>query len=201
MVIAPNAKGCLLGTWEVIGKKSCGLERICGCLYVHLETILGFTRNEQMGCSEAFRGNASCAKHQGTPRNVSGENISKPKEVQQCPKNSQNWRLQYTLSDFPEARAPNDTGWLLGEWEVIGKESCGMEQICRCIYVLFEAVLGFSRNEQMGCLKGFWSDTNGVKHPRNITSHFSFPRNVSGENMARPGVVKKCTKNNQNWRL
>ena len=31
----PNATRCLLGTSEVIGKQSCGLERICGCLYVH----------------------------------------------------------------------------------------------------------------------------------------------------------------------
>nr|ACY01935.1 hypothetical protein [Beta vulgaris] len=43
--------------WEVIGKESCGLERICGCLYVHFE--MGFTRNEQMGCLEAFRGNTN----------------------------------------------------------------------------------------------------------------------------------------------
>ena len=36
------------------GKESSGLKQICGCLYVHFEAILGFTKNEQMECSEAF---------------------------------------------------------------------------------------------------------------------------------------------------
>ena len=51
---ALNATGCLLDPWEVIGKESCGLERIYVCLYVHFEAILCFTKNEQMGCLEAF---------------------------------------------------------------------------------------------------------------------------------------------------
>ena len=81
--------GCVLGTWEIIGKESSGLERICGCLYVHFEEILGFTRNEQMGYSEAFRGNPNAAKyprnvtrHVGFLGNVSGENITRFREVQ-----------------------------------------------------------------------------------------------------------------------
>ena len=59
----PNVEGCLLGTWEVIGKKSCGLEQICGCLYVHFEVILCYTRIEEIGCSKTFRGNANGAKY------------------------------------------------------------------------------------------------------------------------------------------
>ena len=80
---------------RAIGKESCGLEQICGCRYVHFETILGFTRNEQIRCSEAFRGNTKVTKHQrkvttqvGFLRNISGENIIR--EVQKCLKNSQN---------------------------------------------------------------------------------------------------------------
>ena len=60
----------------------------------------------------------------------------------------------------------------------IEKESCGLERISGCIYVHFKAVLCFTRNKQMGCLKDFRDKTNGAKHPRNITSHFGFPRNV-----------------------
>ena len=47
---------------EVIGNDSCDLERIYGCLYVHCEVILGFTRNEQMGYLEDFRGNTNGAR-------------------------------------------------------------------------------------------------------------------------------------------
>ena len=51
--------------WEVIEKESCGLERLYGCLYVHFEIIMDFARNEQMGCSEAFRDNTNGTKHPG----------------------------------------------------------------------------------------------------------------------------------------
>ena len=60
----------------------------------------------------------------------------------------------------------------------LGKESCGMERICVCLYVHFETVLGFTRNEQMRCSESFRGNTNGAKHPRNITSHVEFPRKV-----------------------
>ena len=70
---------------------------LCGCLYIHFETNLGFTRNEQIGCSDAFQGNTNGAtyphnvtSHVNTPRNVSGKIVTKPVEVQKCPKNSQN---------------------------------------------------------------------------------------------------------------
>ena len=56
-----------------------------------------------------------------------------------------------------------------------------MERICGCLYVHFETVLGFTGNEQMGCLEAFRDKTNGTKHPDNVTSHVGFPRNVSGE--------------------
>ena len=73
-----------------------------------------------------------------------------------------------------------------------------MERICECLYVHFETVLGFTRNEQMGCLKAFRDNTNGAKHPHNVTSHFGFPINILEENKASPGEVQKCPKNNQN---
>ena len=60
------------------------------------------------------------------------------------------------------------------------------------IYVHFKAKLGFTRNEQMGCLEIFRGNANGAKHPRNITSHVGFPRNVLGENMARAGEFQNC---------
>ena len=110
---APNTTGCLLGPWEVIGKESCDLE--CVCLYVHFDTVLTFTRNEQMRCLDAFRGNANGDKHMrnvtshvGTPRNVSGENMTRPREVQKRRKNN-----LYTLSEFPRARATDATECLL----------------------------------------------------------------------------------------
>ena len=73
-----------------------------------------------------------------------------------------------------------------------------MEQICGCLYVHFDTTLGFTRNEQMMRSDVFRGSTNGAKHPRNVTSHISFPRNVSGENMNRPREVQKCLKNSQN---
>ena len=67
-----------------------------------------------------------------------------------------------------------------------------MDHICGCVYVHFEAVLGFTRKEQMGCLEDFRGKENGSKHPRNITSHVIFSSNILGENMSRPGEVQKC---------
>ena len=82
---APNATGCLLAFWGFIGEESCGLEWICGCLYVHFAAVLDFTRNEQIGCLEAFRNNTNSDRHQRNvtrhvsfPRNVSGENMTRP---------------------------------------------------------------------------------------------------------------------------
>ena len=50
---------------------------------------MGFTRNEQMGCSEDFRVNENDAtyprnvtSHVGTPRNVSEGNMIRPEKVQ-----------------------------------------------------------------------------------------------------------------------
>ena len=86
---------------------------------------------------------------------------------------------------------PRDTA----TWEVTGRESCGLERICRCLYVHFETILGFTRNEQMGCSEAFGGNINGAKYPRNITSHVGFIRNVSEENMTRPEKVQTCPKN------
>ena len=74
----------------------------------------------------------------------------------------------------------------------------GSERIYGCLYVHFEANLGFMRNEQMGCLEAFHGDTNGAKQPHNVTSPIGLSRNVLGENMNRPEKVQKCSKNSQN---
>ena len=52
-----------------------------------------------------------------------------------------------------------------------------------------------------GCLEASRGNTNVAKHPRNVTSHVSFPRKVSEENMARLEEFQIYPKNNQNWRL
>ena len=68
--------------------------------FIYFETVLDFTRNEQMGCLEAFQGNTNSVKHLrnltshiGFPRNVWGEKWTLPRKVQKCLKNSQNQRL------------------------------------------------------------------------------------------------------------
>ena len=81
---------------------------------------------------------------------------------------------------------------------VIGNESCGLERTYGYLYVYFEEILGFTRNEQMGCLEAFRCNANGAKHMRNVTSHVGSPRNFLGEYMTRPGKVQKCRKNSQN---
>ena len=43
----------------------------------------------------------------------------------------------------------------------------------------------------MGFLEAFRGNTNGAKHLRNVSTHVNFPRNISVENMIRPGKVKK----------
>ena len=91
----PEGTGCLLGTWDVNGKESSGLEQIYECIYIHFEVILGFSRNEQMRRSKTFRDNANGAKYHATLQGTSTflemfqENITFPREVQKCPKNSQ----------------------------------------------------------------------------------------------------------------
>ena len=89
------------------------------------------------------------------------------------------------------AQDPDGTGCLLGTYEVIGKDSSDLERIYGCLYVHFQASLDFTRNEQMRCSDASRGNTNGAKYPNNITSHVDFLRNVSGENMTRPGKVKK----------
>ena len=71
-------------------------------------------------------------------------------------------------------------------------DSCCLDRICGCFYVHFEAVLDFPRKDQMGCLEAFRDNTNGAKHPHKVTSNnVGFLTNVSGENMTRPGEVRK----------
>ena len=66
--------------------------------YVHFEAVLGFTRKEQMRCSQVFRGNnangdtRNVTSDVGTPMNVIKENMTRPREVQKCRKNSQKLR-------------------------------------------------------------------------------------------------------------
>ena len=86
-----------------------------------------FTRNEQMGCLKAFRGNINCAKHRrnatshfGFPRTVLKENMTRPWKFQKCPKNNKNWMLIYVLglSRSPSFKRhgmpPRDMG---GHWK------------------------------------------------------------------------------------
>ena len=56
-----------------------------------------FTRNELMGCSEAFQANANgvnhtpnVTSHVGTPMNILGENMTRDGKIKKCRKNSQN---------------------------------------------------------------------------------------------------------------
>ena len=69
-----------------------------------------------------------------------------------------------------------------------------MERIYRCLYVHFEAILDFTRNEQLGCFEAFRGNKNGVKHPRNVISHIGTSSDVSGENMTRPNKSKNVAK-------
>ena len=95
---------------------------------------------------------------------------------------------------FSRGQASIATGCLIGAWEVIGKESCGLEQIYGCLYVRFEAILDSREMKKcMGCYsEAIRGNANGVKHPRNVTSHAGLPRNVSDENMTRPDDLQKC---------
>ena len=107
-------------------------------------------------------------------------------------------KLKVIIHDFGLFRGLNAAGCLLGTCEVIGKESCRLERICGCLNIQFDAILSFTRNEQIGCLKAFQDNANGAKHPCNVISHVGTPRNVSRQNMTRSGEVQKCRKNNQN---
>ena len=48
--------------------------------------------------------------------------------------------------------------------------------------------------DKMECLEAFRGNTNGAKHPHNVTSHVDIPRNVSGENMTSPEKSKNVSK-------
>ena len=139
------------------------------------------------------------------PRRLSKERFGrKYDQARKCPKMSQKQlKLKVTIHAFrlSRARATDATLCLLGTWKVIGKESCGLERKCGCLYVHFKVNLGFTRNEQMGCLETFRGNSNGLKHPRNVTSYVNFPWNVSSENMTRAAKFQKCPRNSQNWRL
>ena len=101
-----------------------------------------------------------------------------PEKSKNVPKTA-NEGYKYTLLYFSVARDPDGMGCLLGTWDVIGKESNDLERIYGCIYVHFEAILGFTRNKQMRRSKAFRGNVNGAKYPRNVTSHVGFPTNVS----------------------
>ena len=105
------------------------------------------------------------------------------------------------LSDFSGARDSNASGCLLGPWEVVGKESWGLERIYGYLCIHFESILGFTRNKQMGCLEGFRGNANGAKHTRHVTSHVSTPMNVLGENMSRLGEVNKMSQKQPKLRV
>ena len=52
---------------------------------------------------------------------------------------------------------------------------------------------GFHEKWTNGLIEAFQRNTNCAKHPRNITSHISTSKNVSGENMTRPGELNKMS--------
>ena len=62
-----------------------------------------------------------------------------------------------------------------GRW----KEVTWLGTIYGCLYVHFESILGFTRNEQMECLEAFRGNENGVKHTLNVISHVGTPGNFS----------------------
>ena len=77
---------------------------------------------------EAFQGNANCTKDQhnvasqvGTPRNVSGENMTRHGEVEKCPKNGQ----KVIIHAFGLARGPSSElhgmppRAMRGHWKVV----------------------------------------------------------------------------------
>ena len=83
---------------------------------------------------EAFRINENGAKHLdyvtchvGTHRNVFGRKYDWAWRSPKIPQKQPKLKVIYTLSDFLTARVPDSTGCLLRTWEVIAKESFGLE--------------------------------------------------------------------------
>ena len=96
-----------------------------------------------------------------------------PEKSKNVPKTAKikGYNTRYLAFPGPGLRMP---------WKVIGKESCGLERIYRFIYVQFEAISCFTRNEQMGCLEAIRGNANGVTHTRNVTRHFNTLTTVLG---------------------
>ena len=140
------------------------MDRICGCLYVHFETILDYTRNEQMWCLEAFRGNANCAKHLryitshvGTPKNVSGENMTRLAEVKKMSKKRSKlkviihaFRLSRYSSSERHGMPPKGMG---GHWKGVIWLGTNMWMPLR----LFQGNFAFHDKWTNEVFRGFWS--------------------------------------------
>ena len=72
-------------------------------MWMHLRSLRGSFRFHEKWTNEVFRGLSSQCKlcqahvrvtsHDGTPRNVLGENMTRIGKVTKCPKNSQSWKL------------------------------------------------------------------------------------------------------------
>ena len=118
-----------------------------------------------MRCLDAFRGIVNDVKY---PRNVTSHVIN-PKNVSR-----ENMTRRRRSPKLPHRG--------------MGGHCKG---ICGFIYVYFEAILSSTRNEQMRSSKPFRGNANGAKHPRNVISHIGSPKNVSRENMTRPGEIQK----------
>ena len=99
-----------------------------------------------MGYLEAFRGNTNGAKHPsnvkshvGLPRNVIGENMTSPKKTKNVPKTLK--IKGFGLSRGPSSKRhgipPRTIG---GHWKGV---ICGLERIYGCLFVHFDAILGF----------------------------------------------------------
>ena len=53
----------------------------------------------------------------------------------------------------------------------------------------------------MRCSEAFQGNENYAKHPRNVRSHVGTPKNVLGENMTKPGIVKKMSQKQPKYML
>ena len=71
--------------------------------------------------------------------------MTRPGDVQKYPKKQPKLKVIIHAFGFSQGPSSERNGMLsLGEWDVIGKELCGVEQICECLYVHFETILGFT---------------------------------------------------------
>ena len=94
-----------------------------------------FHEKRANGVLEAFRGNANCAQdlhnvtnHVGSPRNISGENMTRPEKSKNVPKPAKinSYNTRFRTFQGPELRTPRDAsyehGWSLEMIHVVWNE-------------------------------------------------------------------------------